>query len=113
MFQIERHFIDDMIAHARAEDPNECCGLLVGKDGRVVKLFRTTNSEKSPECYKVEPGELLQVYNEMDTQGWELLAIYHSHPHTQAIQLRRSLAPPRILASKPFIRPSWPLVGGL
>ena len=32
----------------------------------------------------MEPGELLQVYNEMDTQGWELLAIYHSHPHTQA-----------------------------
>lgn len=84
MLQIERSFVDDMIAHARAEAPNECCGLLAGKDGRVVKVFGTNNTEKSPVRYNVDPRELLQIDREIEAQGWQLVGIYHSHTHTQA-----------------------------
>ena len=73
-----------MVSHARQEMPNECCGVLLGKNGRVIKLFRTTNSEHSPIRYSIEPNELIKIYQEMDDHGWELLGIYHSHLNHEA-----------------------------
>jgi [CysO sulfur-carrier protein]-S-L-cysteine hydrolase len=84
MLTLEKAYVDEMIAHARLEAPAECCGLLAGKDGRVVRLYRTTNTLHSPFRYSVEPLEMINVFQELDKQGWELLGIYHSHPHSEA-----------------------------
>ncbi|HEY8490813.1 MAG TPA: M67 family metallopeptidase [Dehalococcoidia bacterium] len=84
MFRLQRRYVEDIIAHAREEAPNECCGILAGKDGTVVKLWRTTNAEHSPYRYSVDPKELLQIYREIEANGWELTGIYHSHTHTEA-----------------------------
>ena len=84
MFVLERKYADEIIAQAREEAPNECCGVLGGRDGRVEKLFRAVNAEKSPYRYNVDPHDLLRIYRECDTKGWDFLAIYHSHPHTEA-----------------------------
>jgi proteasome lid subunit RPN8/RPN11 len=73
-----------MISHAQSEAPNECCGILAGINGRVTKLYRATNAEHSPIRYNVEPQELINIYQEIDKSGWELLGIYHSHPHSKA-----------------------------
>lgn len=73
-----------MIAQAMEEVPNECCGLLLGKDGRALQFRRMTNSLHSPVRYNVEPKELLQVHKEMDEKGWDIVGIYHSHTHSQA-----------------------------
>ncbi len=84
MFHLDRRFADEMIAHARAEDPNECCGLLAGRDGKMVRLYRVSNSLASPTRYLMEPRELLGVFRELDDNEWEVLAVYHSHSHTPA-----------------------------
>ena len=84
MFWLEKRYVEDIIAHARAEAPLECCGILAETDDKVLKLYRTTNSEKSPLRYNVEPNELLRIYRELDEKGWQLLAVYHSHPHGEA-----------------------------
>jgi [CysO sulfur-carrier protein]-S-L-cysteine hydrolase len=84
MLYLDKEYSDEMIAHARQEAPNECCGILAGKNGRVVKLFRTTNTLHSPTRYNVEPLELIRVYQELDKQGWQFFGIYHSHPHSEA-----------------------------
>lgn len=84
MFRLEKHYAEEIIAHARAEAPLECCGILAGTDDKVIKLYRTANSEKSPTRYNVEPNELLRIYRELDEKGWQLLAVYHSHPHSKA-----------------------------
>ncbi|MBF8266419.1 MAG: M67 family peptidase [Dehalococcoidia bacterium] len=84
MFNLEKHFYDEIIAHALEDDPNECCGLLVGSEGKVLKLYRTTNTLHSPIRYNIEPKELLQVHRELDDNGWDIVAIYHSHTHTHA-----------------------------
>ncbi|MDP2935777.1 MAG: M67 family metallopeptidase [Dehalococcoidia bacterium] len=73
-----------MIAHVRAEAPNEGCGLLAGKDGRIQKHYRARNSEQSPVLYSIDAKDLLGYMRDMDAQGWDLLAIYHSHTHSQA-----------------------------
>lgn len=84
MFTLERTFADEIISHAREEDPNECCGILAGRDGQVARLYRAVNAEASPYRYNVDPKDLLRIYKECDAQGWDFVAIYHSHTHTEA-----------------------------
>ncbi len=85
VFYLPSEFANSIIAHARAEDPNECCGLLAGKVGQVLKLYRTTNTAAHrPTRYMVDPRDLLAIFKELDDNDWEVLAIYHSHTHTRA-----------------------------
>jgi len=84
MFRLEKRYANEMIAHARVEAPNECCGLLAGKDGKITKLFRATNAERSPTRYNIDSRELIKIYQEIEGKGWEFLGIYHSHVQSQA-----------------------------
>ncbi|MBI4197554.1 MAG: M67 family metallopeptidase [Chloroflexi bacterium] len=84
MLALEKRYVEEMIAHALKDDPNECCGLIAGKDGRATKLYRMTNVSASPYRYDMDGKEMIPILNEIDDNGWELLAIYHSHTHSQA-----------------------------
>lgn len=83
--RLTRDMIDEMVAHARAEAPNECCGMVASREGTAVKLFRTTNAMASPLRYEIEPCEQLRVLNEIEDAGWELGAIYHSHVRSDPV----------------------------
>jgi proteasome lid subunit RPN8/RPN11 len=76
--------VDEMIAHAREDAPNECCGIIAGKDGRATKLYRAINAEASPYRYSVDAKDLLRIYHDVDGRDEEFLVIYHSHTHTEA-----------------------------
>ena len=82
--RIDRRFVDEMVAHAQAELPNECCGILAGPDGVVAQAYRMTNVEASPFRFSMDPAELVRVDTEAGAHGWELLAIYHSHTQSEA-----------------------------
>lgn len=91
MLLIPKQFYDALIQQALAEYPNECCGLLAGlpagqasKDSRVTQIYKMTNTQHSPINYLMDPREQFVAFKEMRKKGLELLAIYHSHPHTQA-----------------------------
>jgi proteasome lid subunit RPN8/RPN11 len=79
---------DQLVAHARSEAPNECCGLIAGRDGAALKIFRATNTEASPFLYVMDPMEQLRIMDEIDEAGWDLLAIYHSHTRSAAYPSR-------------------------
>ena len=81
---IDEQFAGEMVAHALGDDPNECCGILAGKDGQILKLYRMTNAEASPYRYKMDSQELLKVYREVDDAAMDFMAIYHSHTHSEA-----------------------------
>jgi len=74
----------EMIAHAREQFPNECCGMLAGVDGKPVKVVRATNSEDSEFRYRVDDRELLRFLRDCDDNGWDFLAVYHSHTRSEA-----------------------------
>jgi [CysO sulfur-carrier protein]-S-L-cysteine hydrolase len=76
------------VAHARAEFPNECCGMLAGEGGRAVRQYRAKNTEASPFMYVMEPREQLRIMDEIDERGLDLLAIYHSHTRSAAYPSR-------------------------
>ena len=84
MLKLDRSYVDEIIAHAREDAPNECCGIIAGNDGRAEKLYRAVNAEASPFRYNVDPKDLLRIYRDIDGHGWDVLAIYHSHTHTEA-----------------------------
>lgn len=78
---------DQLLAHARAELPNEACGLLSGDlaAGRAVAFHPARNAERSPLRYNVHPDDLLRILFEIEDSGEELVAIFHSHTHTPAV----------------------------
>ena len=73
-----------VVAHARGELPNECCGVLAGRveggDGVVTARFPVGNDANSPTDYATNPRDLLTAFRAMREGGTELLAVYHSHP---------------------------------
>ena len=82
--RISREHVDEIIRHAREEMPNECCGIIATSDGGTVKVFRATNSEASPVRYSLDPREQYEITMEIERQGWDLGAIYHSHTRSPA-----------------------------
>ncbi len=82
--KIPKTIYDKMLAHAKTEAPNECCGLLAGKDGAVEMIYAMTNADHSPVRYMIDPKEQFAVFKEMRVKETELVAIYHSHPATAA-----------------------------
>ncbi|HEY8731868.1 MAG TPA: M67 family metallopeptidase [Candidatus Limnocylindria bacterium] len=75
---------DEIVAHARAEAPKEACGLVAGRDGRATRAIRCANAHPAPVTrYTIDPREQLRAFRDMEANGEELLAIYHSHPVTQ------------------------------
>jgi len=74
--------LDALIAHAREEAPNECCGYLRAAGGRVEEVFRARNLRNSRYGYELDPQSLLAA-NELDDAGYEV-GVYHSHPKSAA-----------------------------
>jgi [CysO sulfur-carrier protein]-S-L-cysteine hydrolase len=81
--RISQDLYDRMIVHAREEAPNECCGMVAARQDEAVKVYRTTNIEASPLRFQIDPEEQLRVSNDIDQEGLELAAIYHSHTRTE------------------------------
>ena len=84
MFELPRRYAEEMIAHAREEAPNECCGILAGEGGRVLRLYRAVNAEHSPYRFDIDSRDLYRIHAEVEALGWEFVAIYHSHPQSEA-----------------------------
>jgi [CysO sulfur-carrier protein]-S-L-cysteine hydrolase len=78
--RISRAHWDELIAHAREEAPNECCGYLRAAGDSVQEVKRAENVRSSPYGYELDPKSLLAA-NELDDEGFEV-GIYHSHPRS-------------------------------
>jgi len=81
---LPRSMREEIIAHARAESPRECCGVIAGQEGQLIQLFRLTNVAPGYTRYEVAPEELYRLERDFMEKGWEVAVIYHSHPATRA-----------------------------
>jgi [CysO sulfur-carrier protein]-S-L-cysteine hydrolase len=81
--RIDAALLERVVAHARRDFPNECCGMIAVRDGRAVAVHEATNIAASPLRFEVDPRELLRVDQEIEADGAELGAIYHSHTRSE------------------------------
>jgi proteasome lid subunit RPN8/RPN11 len=77
--RIARRLLDELLEHARADAPNECCGMIASRDGEAVRVYRARNAAASPYRYELDGAEQYRIQMEIEDEGLELGAIYHSH----------------------------------
>jgi [CysO sulfur-carrier protein]-S-L-cysteine hydrolase len=74
--------IEEIISHAREDAPDECCGLIAGRDGRSERVYRMENAAHSPLRFEVAPLEVMKTLEAIDEEGLEVGGLYHSHTRT-------------------------------
>ncbi len=83
--------VDAIVAHARRDHPDECCGVIAGRDGSATRLFEMENAERSPTGFVFDSAEWLRVYRDIDDADEEPLVVYHSHTMTEAYPSRTDI----------------------
>ncbi|MGE5244391.1 MAG: Mov34/MPN/PAD-1 family protein [Betaproteobacteria bacterium] len=89
---IRRAALDQVLAHARAALPDECCGLLLGTGSGIVAVHRARNLEPSPTRFLIDPSDHCAALRAARHSGVEVAGVYHSHPAGAAVPSRRDLA---------------------
>jgi proteasome lid subunit RPN8/RPN11 len=82
---IRQSVLDEMVAHARAERPRECCGLLVGAGGSVLMARRALNLSADPNRFLIDPKAHIDARRDGRGSGLDVVGFYHSHPHSAPI----------------------------
>jgi [CysO sulfur-carrier protein]-S-L-cysteine hydrolase len=96
---IRADLVEAMVAHARADHPDEACGVLAGREGsdRPERHVAMVNAERSPTFYRFDAEEQLKVWRAMDDADEVPVVIYHSHTATEAYPSRTDVS----LAAEP------------
>jgi proteasome lid subunit RPN8/RPN11 len=77
--RISPELLNEMVAHAVQDAPNECCGMIATRDGEAVTVHRATNAAASPLRYEIDGAEQYRIQMAIDDEDLDLGAIYHSH----------------------------------
>ncbi|MGH3954003.1 Mov34/MPN/PAD-1 family protein [Mycobacteroides salmoniphilum] len=93
VLRIRADLVDAMVKHARADHPDEACGVLAGPEGsdRPERHVAMINAERSPTFYRFDSGEQLRVWRGMDDADEVPVVVYHSHTATEAYPSRTDI----------------------
>jgi proteasome lid subunit RPN8/RPN11 len=83
--KIPRALYDEIVAHAREDAPNECCGMIASRGGEAIAVHRATNAAASPFRYELDGMEQYRIQSAIEDAGLELGAIYHSHTRSDPV----------------------------
>jgi [CysO sulfur-carrier protein]-S-L-cysteine hydrolase len=83
--RIRSELLEQIVAQARAEAPNECCGMIATRDGEAVAVHPATNAAASPLRYEIDGAEQLALMSAIEAAGQEIGAIYHSHTRSDPV----------------------------
>ena len=94
MLEISQDLVDKLLAHARADHPDEACGVIAGSAGSDIptRFIPMVNAARSPTFYEFDSADLLKLYRDLDANEEDPVVIYHSHTSTQAYPSRTDIA---------------------
>ena len=94
MLQIRRELVEEIVAHARRDHPDEACGVIAGPEGsdRPERFIPMLNAARSPTFYEFDSGDLFKLYKEMEQNDEVPVVIYHSHTETDAYPSRTDVS---------------------
>lgn len=82
--KIKKDVISKIIAHAKRGVPLEVCGYLAGQNGVINKHYELTNLDQSEVHFSFDPKEQFAVVKDARAKGYDIGAVYHSHPASPA-----------------------------
>ena len=88
---IPKNLYDEMLLHCRESYPNEACGILAGIGNKASRIYKMTNIEKSPVSYLMDSKEQFKAMKDIRENNLKMLAIFHSHPSSQAYPSAKDL----------------------
>ncbi len=91
MLTLKREHLKEMIQHVKDELPSEGCGILAGKDEKVLKVYKMTNTDKSSLTFFMDPKEQFEAMKDMRRLELEMMGIYHSHVASPAYPSQRDV----------------------
>ena len=93
VLRISPDLVEAIVAHARADHPDEACGVIAGPAGldRPERFVPMVNAARSPTFYEFDSAALLALYRDMDARDEEPVVIYHSHTATEAYPSRTDI----------------------
>ncbi|MGH3507089.1 MAG: Mov34/MPN/PAD-1 family protein [Nocardioidaceae bacterium] len=93
MLRIAQDLVDEIVAHARRDHPDEACGIIAGAAGSDTpsRFVPMLNAARSPTFYEFDSMDLLKLYKELDERDEEPVVIYHSHTATEAYPSRTDI----------------------
>ena len=103
---IAPELLQRIVAHARRDFPNECCGMIGFRDGRATSVYETENVARSRLRFEVDAMEVLRTSQAIEDAGEELGAIYHSHTRSEPYPSQTDI---NFAASWPGVE--WLIVG--
>jgi [CysO sulfur-carrier protein]-S-L-cysteine hydrolase len=94
VLQIRRELVDEIVAHARRDHPDEACGVIAGPEGsdNPERYIPMLNAARSPTFYEFDSGDLLRLYRDMDAKDEVPVVVYHSHTATDAYPSRTDVS---------------------
>jgi proteasome lid subunit RPN8/RPN11 len=81
--RIARALLDEIVEHAVRDAPNECCGIIAGREGTATSVHATENVVASPFRFEIDGLQLMGLIDRFEEAGDELAAIYHSHTRSE------------------------------
>jgi proteasome lid subunit RPN8/RPN11 len=82
---MRRAVVDAIVAHARADAPLECCGLLIGSDAAIEESYPVQNVRRSAVKFEVDPAGHFAAIRKARSAGLAVVGAYHSHPRSPAV----------------------------
>ena len=100
VLRIRADLVEEIVAHARRDHPDEACGVIAGPEGsdRPERFVPMLNAARSPTFYEFDSGDLLRLYRDMDARDEVPVVVYHSHTATEAYPSRTDIG----LAQEPY-----------
>ena len=119
--RIRRAVLDEIVAHARADAPRECCGLLLGSEGEIEERVAAANLRRSAVAFLVNPADHFAAIRTARARGRAVIGAYHSHPASPAVPSPTDIAEANdpafvhvivsLAASEPDVR-AYRILGG-
>lgn len=99
VLRIRRELVDEIVAHARRDHPDEACGVIAGPEGSdsPERFIPMVNAARSPTFYQFDSMDQLRLHRELEANGEVPVVIYHSHTATDAYPSRTDVS----IASEP------------
>lgn len=92
MIVIVRQVLDDVRAHAEAEAPRECCGVLIGRETEILEHARARNVAAGTTRFQIDPIDHIRAMRDSRLRGHDVIGFYHSHPRTRAYPSETDIA---------------------